>query len=281
MTTFLAQITDLHIREPGRLAYGRLDTAPYLRRCVQELLGLRQRPHAVVLTGDLTDFGRAAEYAHLAELLAPLEGVLPLYLMPGNHDDREQLRRSFAHHAHFADDDAGEFLQYTVPVGPGGLQLVCLDTVQTGQSAGRLCATRLQWLDRTLTRLAGQPVVVAMHHPPFETLIGHMDRIGLVEGAEELATILARHAHVQRVICGHLHRTIYTQVGGRLVSTAPSPAHQVCLDLAPDAASAWTLEPPGFHIHAWNGTGALVTHVASIGEFAGPYPFHDGSALID
>ena len=30
MTTLLAQLTDLHIREPGRLAYGRLDTAPYL-----------------------------------------------------------------------------------------------------------------------------------------------------------------------------------------------------------------------------------------------------------
>lgn len=281
MTTFLAQITDLHIREPGRLAYGRLDTAPYLRRCVRELLGLRQKPHAVVLTGDLTDFGREAEYAHLAELLAPLEGVLPLYLLPGNHDDREQLRRSFAHHPHLARIDDGEFLQYTASVGPGGLQLVCLDTVQTGQSAGRLCPQRLAWLDKTLAQLAGQPVVVAMHHPPFETLIGHMDRIGLVEGAEELAAILSRHAHVQRVICGHLHRTIYTQVGGRLVSTAPSPAHQVCLDLAPDAASAWTLEPPGFHIHAWNGSGTLVTHVASIGDFAGPYPFHDGGALID
>jgi 3',5'-cyclic AMP phosphodiesterase CpdA len=70
MATLLAQLTDLHIREPGNLAYGRLDTAPYLRTAVESLLSLPQRPPAVVLTGDLTDWGRPAQYAHLAELLA-------------------------------------------------------------------------------------------------------------------------------------------------------------------------------------------------------------------
>ena len=29
-TTLLLQLSDLHIREPGRLAYGRINTAPYL-----------------------------------------------------------------------------------------------------------------------------------------------------------------------------------------------------------------------------------------------------------
>jgi 3',5'-cyclic-AMP phosphodiesterase len=276
MTTLLAQLTDLHIREPGRLAYGRLDTAPYLRAAVQAVLALPQRPHAVVLTGDLTDFGRAAEYAHLAELLAPLP--MPLYLLPGNHDERAQLRRSFAGHAYLGD---GEFVQYSVSLGEQGLRLIALDTVEPGASHGRLCAKRLQWLADTLDRHRGEPVVIAMHHPPFDTLIGHMDRIGLQEGAQALADILAAHPTVERVICGHLHRTIYSRIGGAVVSTAPSPAHQVCLDLAPDAASAWILEPPGFHLHAWPGPGRMVTHVAAVGPFDGPHPFHDGGKLID
>ena len=106
--TFLVQITDLHIREPGRLAYGRIDTAPYLRRTVDSVLALRQKPDAVVITGDLSDFGREAEYAHLAGLLAPL-GDLPVYLLPGNHDERAQLRRSFARHAYL--QGGGEFVQ--------------------------------------------------------------------------------------------------------------------------------------------------------------------------
>lgn len=273
MTTLLAQITDLHIREPGQLAYRRLDTAPYLRAAVAALGRLRQRPHAVVLSGDLADKGSAAEYRHLAQLLEPIAAMgLPLYLMPGNHDEREQLRSSFPAHSHYLGE--GEFLQYAVDIGaPGGLVLVALDTVEPRASHGRLCRRRLDWLEGTLQALAGRAVVVAMHHPPFETLIGHMDAIGLVEGAGELAEIIAAHGGVERVICGHLHRSIFTGFAGTVASTAPSPAHQVCLDLAPDAASAWTLEPPGFHLHAWSGAGRFVTHVAAIGEFDGPHSF--------
>lgn len=273
--TFLVQLSDLHIREPGRLAYGRIDTAPYLRQAVQSVLDLRQPADAVVVTGDLVDFGRAAEYMHLAELLAPL--AMPVYLLPGNHDEREQLRRSFPGHAYLGAAGSG-FLQYRVSVGP--LQLIALDTVETGQPHGRLCHARLDWLAAELEQCRGQPVVIAMHHPPFRTLIGHMDEVGLREGAAQLEAIVARHPNVERIICGHLHRAIDVRFGGTLAATAPSPAHQVCLDLQPEAPSAWTLEPPGFRVHTWDGQ-RLVTHLAASGRFDGPHPFHDGGALID
>jgi Icc protein len=274
MTTLLLQLSDLHIREPGRLAYGRLDTAPYLRQAVDTVLRLPQQPHAVVLTGDLTDFGRAAEYAHLRELLAPLR--MPLYLMPGNHDDRDQLRHSFPEHAYLG---SSGFVQYSVAVG--ALQLVALDTVVPGASHGSLCAKRLQWLHDTLEQHRHRPVVIAMHHPPFETLIGHMDDIGLLQGAPELEALVARYPNVERIICGHLHRSIQVRFGGTLAMTAPSPAHQVCLDLAPHAASAWTLEPPGFVLHALSVAGQVSSHTVACGQFAGPFPFHDGGQLID
>ena len=273
MTTFLVQLSDLHIREPGRLAYGRLDTAPYLQRAVHSILRLKQQPDAVVITGDLSDFGRAAEYAHLAELLAPLS--MPVYLMPGNHDDRDQLRRSFPTHGYLGSEG---FVQYAVKVG--SLHLLALDTCVPGHSHGTLCEERLAWLEAQLDQCRGEPVVVAMHHPPFETLIGHMDEIGLLKGSEALEALIARHANVERVICGHLHRAIDVRFGGSIASTTPSPAHQVALDLAPDAPSAWMLEPPGFRVHAWSG-GRLVTHLASSGSFDGPFPFHDNGALID
>ena len=272
--TLLAQISDLHIREPGRLAYGRIDTAPYLARTVRSLLRLRQRLDAVVITGDLVDFGRAAEYAHLAELLAPLG--MPLYLMPGNHDDRAALRSAFPTHTYLGRDG---FVQYSVKIG--ALRLIALDTCVPGHSHGTLCSERLAWLADALDAARGEPVVIAMHHPPFRTLIGHMDDIGLREGAAELEALVARHPNVERVICGHLHRAIDVRFGGSIASTTPAPAHQVALDLAPDAASAWMLEPPGFRLHAWAGE-RLVTHLAAAGDFEGPYPFHEeGGALID
>lgn len=274
MNTFLLQLSDLHIREPGRLAYGRIDTAPYLAQAVASILRLPQQPDAVVITGDLTDFGRDAEYVHLRRLLAPL--TMPVYLMPGNHDDRAQLRASFADHAYLGQDG---FVQYSVAIG--GLQLLALDTVVPGASEGSLCEERLGWLAAQLELHRDRPVVVAMHHPPFRTLIGHMDEIGLLEGADALEALVARHPNVERVICGHLHRSIQVRFGGSIAATAPSPAHQVQLDLAPDAASAWTLEPPGFVVHALPPGGRLVSHTVASGDYGPAYPFHEGGELID
>jgi 3',5'-cyclic AMP phosphodiesterase CpdA len=272
-TTILVQLTDLHIREPGRLAYRRIDTALYLKRVIRSVLGLRQAPDAVVITGDLTDFGRAAEYEHLAELLAPL--TMPVYLMPGNHDDRDPLRKSFPTHAYLGRTG---FVQYAVKIG--SVRLLALDTCVPGHSHGVLDAERLAWLEAQLAGCVGEPVIIAMHHPPFRTLIGHMDEMGLLEGATELESLLTRHNNVERVICGHLHRSIDVRFGGTIASTSPAPAHQVVLDLDPAAQAAWAFEPPAFRVHAWDGQ-RLVTHTAASGDFEGPYPFFENGSLID
>jgi 3',5'-cyclic AMP phosphodiesterase CpdA len=274
MTTILVQLTDLHIREPGRLAYGRINTAPYLKRAVESVLRLPQQPDAVVITGDLSDFGRAEEYNHLADLLSPL--LMPVYLMPGNHDDRDQLRRSFPGHRYLGREG---FVQYSVQVG--GLRLIALDTVAPGHSHGELCVQRLDWLIAELQANNHQPIVVAMHHPPFKTMIGHMDRIGLLEGTAQLEVAIRRHANVERVICGHLHRAIDVRFGGTIACTTPASAHQVALDLRPQAPSCWVLEPPGFRICALPTSGPMTSHVVASGEFEGPYPFHEGGMLID
>jgi len=274
MTTLLLQLSDLHIREPYKLAYGRIETAPYLQRAIESILELPQQPDAVVITGDLTDFGRAAEYAHLRDLLGPLS--MPVYLMPGNHDDRTQLRQTFRDHDYLGTDG---FVQFSIAVG--ALQLIALDTVVPNKSSGSLCAKRLIWLHDALEKSRNRPVVIAMHHPPFQTLIGHMDVIGLLQGASELEALVAQYPNIERIICGHLHRSIQVRFGGSIASTAPSPAHQVCLDLSAQAASSWNLEPPGFVLHALPVIGRLVTHTAAIGQYPGPYSFYEAGALID
>lgn len=275
MMTSLVQLTDTHIREPGRVAYGRLDTAPFLARAVHAVNTLRRQPDAVVLTGDLTDFGRADEYAHLRELLSPLK--VPFYLLPGNHDSREGLRAAFPDHAYLGQ---GPFVQYWLDIGP--LRLISLDTVVPQESYGALCDDRLAWLENVLMQSTHKPVVIAMHHPPFRTLIGHMDDIGLLHGGVELEALVRRFPNIERIICGHLHRPIDVRFGGTVAATAPAPAHQVTLNLAPDASSDWMLEPPAFRIHAWDDVAArLVTHTAAIGQFDGPYPFHENGSLID
>lgn len=270
----LCQISDTHIKPDRKLAYGKVNTAGMLERCVEQVLRLPQQPDAIVMTGDLVDLGRADEYGLLRELLTPLAS-LPLYLLPGNHDERAALRASFPDHAYLR--QWAPFIQYSID--DHALRIVALDTVIPMRGEGELCAQRLDWLDRTLSAAPHKPTVVALHHPPFVTGIGHMDKVGLA-GREQLADVIGRHPQVERVIAGHLHRQITARFAGTVASTCPSPAHQVALDLAPDAADDFIMEPPAFQLHWWNGE-SLVTHTAYIGDFDGPYPFRENGQLID
>ena len=55
----LAQVTDTHVKLPGKRAYRRVDTAAHLARAVAALNALDPQPGLVALTGDLVDFGTA------------------------------------------------------------------------------------------------------------------------------------------------------------------------------------------------------------------------------
>jgi 3',5'-cyclic AMP phosphodiesterase CpdA len=101
-----------------------------------------------------------------------------------------------------------------------------------------------------------------------------MDAFGLA-GADAMAAVVRRHPQVERVLCGHLHRSIQARWAGTVASTAPSTAHQVFLDLHDDAPLAFTMEPPACQIHVWRGDGGLISHTSYIGEFAGPFPFRE------
>ena len=260
----IAQLSDPHIVAPGALLYGRVDTADFLKRAVAEVNGLDPRPDVVVLTGDLVDKGSADEYDHLRRLLAPL--TMPVFVIPGNHDARDPLRATFGGDGYLPPEG---FLQYAIDDYP--VRLVALDTLIPGQGGGMLCAERLAWLDRMLASAPGHPTVVVMHHPPFATGIERMDKAGL-QGSEALAAVIARHPHVERVLCGHLHRAIDRRFAGTVAGTAPSTAHQIRLDLRPGSASLrFMFEPPGYQLHLWR-DGGLVTHTAVIGDWTGPYP---------
>src|SRR5436309_7265228 len=89
----IAQISDLHIKPPGSLAYGRVDTAKALERCVAALNEFTPAPDFVVISGDLADTPTAEEYQYLTRLLTPLK--LPFAGIPGNHDSRELMRAAF------------------------------------------------------------------------------------------------------------------------------------------------------------------------------------------
>lgn len=269
---FFVQLSDPHIVAKGRLLMDEVDTATFLSRAVAQIVAMDPMPSHVLITGDLVERGGLEEYAHLRELLAPLP--CPVLLMPGNHDAVPHLREAFADHTYLRgtahNADLSGFALYEACLG--SCHLLALDTVVPGKPYGSLCAARLDWLRTQLAAAPDTPTIVAMHHPPFTTGIRHMDEMGLREGADELETIIAQHPQVERILCGHLHRPITRRFGGTVAMTAPSPAHQITLDLAPDGPPSFIFEPPGFYIHTVQ-AGHLVTHLQPVGDFGAPQLF--------
>ncbi|XUM22293.1 phosphodiesterase [Bradyrhizobium oligotrophicum S58] len=273
----IAQISDLHIKAPGRLAYRRVDTARALARCITELNRFEPKLDLVVISGDLADTPSPAEYDHLKDLLAGLE--IPFVAVPGNHDSRELMRAAFPDTLH------GQ------PTGPlnrhvelADLDVILLDSSVPGHPHGELDEASLQWLDTTLSVSSEKPALLFLHHPPFATGIWHMDRQNL-RNADDLAAILKRHRRVQLIGCGHVHRAALTRFAGIPCTICPAPNHAVALDLAELRPPSFRIEPPAFHLHAWlpgPGFGTVVTHQVPIGDFDGPHPFfnQDGT-LID
>lgn len=268
----IAQISDMHVGLPGGLIDRLYHTADYLERAVAHVNRLTPRPDMVVATGDLVDHGEPGEYARLRSLLDALES--PYYLVPGNHDDRSALAGAFPHHGYLPREG---FVQYAVEAGP--LRLVMIDTLVPGASGGRLCAERLGWLDACLGEQPGRPCIVFMHHPPFQTGMAAMDAMGL-EGADELAAVIRRHPHVERIACGHLHRAITRRFAGTVASTSPSTAHALALDLPPGIRLAVVMDPPAVTLHLWQGERAgLVSHLSFVGERP-VHTVHDGTRWL-
>lgn len=269
----IAQITDLHLRPRGLPALRVVETNMLAARVVERLLAFRPALDAVLVTGDITDQADEREYATAREVLAPLGSrLLPL---PGNHDIPGQIRACFPH-TPASHTREGEKLHYAVDIGP--VRVIALDSSVPEEPWGALGKEQLAWLDATLTAAPDQPTLIALHHPPVAVGMAGMDRMALKD-ADGLAEIVKRHPQVGRITCGHVHRSITATLAGVPVTVAPTPVHATSLDLGPEPAATFHLEPPAFLVHLWSEATGFVTHTVHVEPHAGPFPYWGDPSL--
>lgn len=263
MTTIL-QLSDTHIVPDGALVSGRLDTADALARLVDRITGIRDQIgsiDALLVSGDLSDDGSAESYARFKMLIAPLE--LPTYVITGNHDARDPMRAAFANVL-----PVNGPLNWTRKIGD--IHLIGLDTLVEGQGAGTLPADSLDFLQNALSQAGDAPVLLALHHPPFPCGIGFMDKIGLTNRAA-LCNILNGFDGPLRIVCGHIHNMIVSDVAGHIAISAPSPASTFAYDLRVDAPVGYMTQEDGCLLHRWD-AGFQSIRIGPVAG-SGPFPF--------
>ncbi|UPR58412.1 phosphodiesterase [Vibrio sp. ED004] len=269
----IAQLTDLHIKQGGKHAYRKVDTLKCLHDAVDHINRLSPRPDCVVVTGDLGDFGVSEEYLLINEALSKFE--IPLYVIPGNHDDRNNLRDGLSDLVSF---DHQEYCNFVAE--EHGVVLVGLDSSVIGKSYGYLSNETLDWLSSVLIEYSAKPKMLFIHHPPMKVGLNHMD-VQNLQNNDEFYDVLKDHENIVGICAGHLHRPITAVWNSIPVWVGPSHSHSVTLDLDPNACSSFSLEPKAIQLLTVEGN-SVVSHISYIEDSDGPYPFFDESgALID
>lgn len=170
----------------------------------------------VMHTGDVgNDFTSIEQYQESRDFLKALRP--PLYVIPGNHDQRDWLSEVFYPHAHTS--------YYSFEYQ--GVQVVCLDTSVPNQPHGEISEAQLAWLLSICTPPSDKPLVVAMHHHVFPIGSTEMDTMTVKNGEIVHQTLLRAKNRLKCVLFGHVHERLSFVRDGILYTTAPSTWFQL------------------------------------------------------
>ena len=183
----------------------------------------------LVVSGDLTETGEAAQFERFAEVLHD-SGFAPeaVTLVPGNHDAYGGARawrlalegplRAFASTSAIANTNGVAIDMAITGVERAGVALLPID-VTCVQSivycGGELTSATAAALERRLEdrALRDKAVVVVQHHPPFAPPSSVVRLVDGLRGYARLLQLLGRHPNVS-LLHGHMHRVIDRIVGG-------------------------------------------------------------------
>lgn len=247
---YFVQLTDFHLfGEPSKQLLGVNTEASFLA-VVEAIAKLDPWPDFLLLTGDLTQDGSGAGYGRLRQHLQQIG--LPCYWLAGNHDRlpamTEQLR--------------GDRIHPEKTFERGGWRFILLNTHRPGKDSGHLEEADLAELSQILevTARSGQPVLLSLHHPPFEVGSRWLDGSALQE-RERFFEVLAPFDHVRLVLCGHIHQDFQIHHRGVTYLSCPS----TCIQFKPQSDQfALDQVAPGFRQVWLHGDGSFATHLQRV-----------------
>ncbi|WP_029898060.1 metallophosphoesterase [Nocardia brasiliensis] len=223
-TVTIVQLTDTHIRPPGELVHGTVDTYANLTHVLQQIRASQQPIDAIVLSGDLTDTGTPEAYRRLRDAVEPVAaelGAQTVYAM-GNHDDRAAFGTELLDSDRAAADPDATFDQV---FDVTGLRIIALDSTTPRRHDGKLEAHQLDWLERQLRTPAQHGTLLVLHHPPIPSPIATTELLRL-EQPELLDEVIAG-TDVRLIICGHNHLTAAAALGGVPVWIGPPLSYRI------------------------------------------------------
>jgi 3',5'-cyclic AMP phosphodiesterase CpdA len=234
-----AQLSDIHFSSLG-------DHHDMLSGCAGEFLAeaivqLNQIDDLdfVLISGDLLDTASQEEFDWFQKTITSLQK--PCYIIPGNHDRRDQTgtegltRHQFAQHFNPQFDERPgspekQVGYWSISAAPN-IQLIGLDSVRDQDWGGIIDETQMAWLENELISNVEKLVIITVHHPlhPLVPIDHNPDWTKFIcDNGKEVLELLDQHPHAKIVLTGHHHITKVDQVGQRLHLACPAMVIYPC-----------------------------------------------------
>lgn len=237
----IAHLSDLHFGTEDRRMAGRL---------LEELAELR--PDVTVVSGDLTQRARRAQFAAAREYLGRLPQ--PLVVVPGNHDIPlyDVLRRILSPLGRYRTYISDDLCPYVVG---DGVAVLGLNTARPYRwKEGSISAAQSDLIRQRFAGAEGLRKVIVTHHPfvppPDEPK-------AIVVGGRRRALDAIRDTGVELLLAGHLHVGYADVVEGYdgVTSVQAGTAISRRRRGQPNAYNVITLDGPQAHVEAraWDG----------------------------
>ena len=263
----IAQLSDTHFLEDdaapeGGFAYNTADAFD----AVHAHLATHEPHDLVVVTGDVADHGRPAQYRRAANAFDRIAS--PVNVCPGNHDQdvaftaglgRPTVGTSRVIEAGnwcflFADSNAGVM----VP-DDSGRHLDPANYDDRLHGNGSLGSREASWLRDMCATTDAEHVFVWLHHPPNPPFALSADE----NYAAEWRAVIADLPKVRGFGAGHTHVPDHYEFAGRPVFVSPSLKNNFDL-------TAKTLLPPGYRTYEFAPDGTVTSEVHLVDEHRWP-----------
>ena len=239
----IAQLTDCHLQADENTLYKGVNADTHLDQCIASL-AQQEDVDLLLLSGDLSHFGSADAYERLRQKVDAM-GIQAIWLL-GNHDDGPAMEAA-----------SGQAVEELRCFDFGPWMLIALNTTHSpdGCGGGSLSQVCLEQLEQALIKHSEQSVCIVMHHNAVPVHSKWQDDI-MLANAWAFNELVAAHAHVKVILCGHVHQEYDQNIGAARYIATPSTAvqftceqntFQIEADLGPAYRMLTLDESGGFH----------------------------------
>lgn len=251
----IIQLSDIHLfADKSRELLGVKTEESF--QAVIDLLHEREKDiDLILLSGDLTQDGSEEAYLRIVHALKSFK--IPIYCVPGNHDNPQVMSHIYP----------CETISGHKHIILKNWHLILLNSQKPSAVEGQLDQSQLDYLQYCLQTYPEHSAVIAFHHQPMPVGCAWLDKLG-VGNPDKFWQVVSFFPKVKAVLFGHIHQDFHEVKNGIQCYSAPS----TCIQFkCKQDVFGLDNKPPGYRWIKLFGDDHIETGVERVNKYVGRF----------